>query len=88
MERGTEVHAYDPIVNSFEPAITIHHDMYEAIKGADALIIATEWNQFKTVDWKKVNELMKGNILVDGRNIIDPKVVRKHQLQYIGVARQ
>lgn len=88
LERGTEVHAYDPIVNSFEPAITIHHDMYEAIKGADALIIATEWNQFKTVDWKKVNELMKGNILVDGRNIIDPKVVRKHQLQYIGVARQ
>ncbi|MBD7938569.1 MULTISPECIES: UDP-glucose dehydrogenase family protein [Cytobacillus] len=88
LERGTEVHAYDPIVHSFEHAITIHQDMYDAIKGADALIIATEWNQFKTVDWKMVHDLMKGNILVDGRNIIDPKTVRNHQLQYIGVARQ
>ncbi|MGM7722610.1 UDP-glucose dehydrogenase family protein [Metabacillus sp. Hm71] len=88
LERGAEIHAYDPIVHLFEPAITIHQDMYESIKGADALIIATEWNQFKTVDWKKVKDFMKGNILVDGRNIIDPKIVTSHQFHYIGVARK
>lgn len=87
LERGAEIHAYDPVVNLSEASIIIHQDMYEATKGADALIIATEWHQFQTVDWKKVKDFMKGNILVDGRNLIDPKVVKKHQFHYIGVAR-
>jgi len=88
LKSGAEIHAYDPIVHLIEFPITIHQDMYEALKEADALIIATEWDQFKTVDWKKVKGYMKGNIVVDGRNIIDPKIVMNHQFEYIGVARQ
>ncbi|WP_246941735.1 UDP-glucose dehydrogenase family protein [Bacillus pinisoli] len=86
--KGAHIQAYDPIVQLPQKSITVHHDIYESIRGADVLIIATEWNQFKTVDWKKVKDLMKGDILVDGRNIIDPKRIESYQFQYIGVARQ
>ncbi len=88
LEKGAEIHAYDPAVHSVEPAIRVHQEMYEAVKGADVLIIATEWHQFKNADWKKVKELMQGDLLVDGRNMIDPKLAASHKFKYIGVARQ
>lgn len=87
LEKGAEIHAFDPIVQLSDPAITVYEDMYEAVKESDALIIATEWSQFKSVDWKKVKGFMKGNILVDGRNIIDRNHVAGYQFHYIGVAR-
>jgi len=87
LEKGAEIHAFDPIVQLSDPAITVYEDMYEAVKESDALIIATEWSQFKSVDWKKVKDFMKGNILVDGRNIIDRNHVAGYQFHYIGVAR-
>ena len=46
-------------------------DMYETAEGADALIVLTEWKQFRIPDWKKVHRLMAGNVVADGRNIYD-----------------
>ncbi|HWO77069.1 MAG TPA: UDP-glucose/GDP-mannose dehydrogenase family protein [Bacillus sp. (in: firmicutes)] len=59
----------------------------DAILDADCLFIATDWPSFKTLDWKKVKTWMKGDLVIDGRNCIDPKEIRKHGLRYIGVGR-
>ncbi len=70
---GAEVRVFDPVamdnVKQIYPQITYCGDKYEAVEGADALVLVTEWRQFRLVDWKKLREIMNGNVLVDGRNI-------------------
>lgn len=84
---GANVHAYDPVVHMNTPPPFCHKNIYDSIQDSEALIIATEWDEFKTVDWGKVSQLMKGNIILDGRNFINPQILKKHNLNYIGVAR-
>ena len=55
--------------------------------GADALIIMTEWNTFRSIDLDKVKDLMKGNKIVDGRNIYDPLTVKSIGFDYISIGR-
>ena len=50
---------------------------YEAARGADALAIMTEWRQFRLPDWAEIKKIMKGSIIVDGRNIYDPQELRE-----------
>lgn len=59
----------------------------EAITGVDCIVIATDWPQFKALDWKKVENLMKGNLIIDGRNCLDPSLIKKYGLRYAGVGR-
>ncbi|RKL69360.1 UDP-glucose 6-dehydrogenase [Salipaludibacillus neizhouensis] len=87
IEKGANVYAYDPIVHLPSSKITCHQDIYESIKGSDALILATEWSEFQKVNWIKVKDSMEGSVIVDGRNVIDPVIVKKHGFHYIGVAR-
>jgi UDPglucose 6-dehydrogenase len=61
--------------------------MYEAVEGAEALLVITEWDQFKQADLKKVKEKMAALKIVDGRNIFDPKVVRKMGFEYVSMGR-
>ncbi|MET3699137.1 UDPglucose 6-dehydrogenase [Bacillus oleivorans] len=61
--------------------------MEEAILDADCVFIATDWPSFKTLDWKKVKTWMKGDLIIDGRNCINPDEIRKHDLRYVGVGR-
>lgn len=84
---GANVHAYDPVVHITTPPPFCHKNIYDSIQDSEALIIATEWDEFKTVDWGKVSSLMKGNIIVDGRNFINQQILKKHNFNYIGVAR-
>lgn len=84
---GADIHAYDPIVTLNSSPPICHKDIYESIENTDALIIATEWDQFSKVDWNKVSELMRGNIVIDGRNFIEPYLLKRNNLKYIGVAR-
>jgi len=58
-----------------------------AATGADAIVLATEWNEFRELDWTAVREAMRGDVLVDGRNLYDP--VRMHELgfRYFGMGR-
>ena len=83
------IQAYDPqaMENAGKelPEITLCKDPYETAKGADALILATEWNEFKQLDFKKLFKLMHTPVLVDGRNQWDSKILRKIGFTYFGI---
>ena len=81
---GASCTAFDPVANDnaraeMGPAATIVDDMYEALKGADALIISTDWDEFKSPDFNKVKSLMKNPVIFDGRNLY-----RLHDMQQAG----
>ncbi|WP_332694674.1 UDP-glucose dehydrogenase family protein [Halalkalibacter lacteus] len=86
-EEGCNIHVFDPVVFPKVKNTTAYKDMYESIQQADLLIVATEWRQFIEADWAIVKEKMKGNILVDCRNCIQPYTLKRNGLKYIGVAR-
>jgi UDPglucose 6-dehydrogenase len=62
-------------------------DAYDVAEGCDALIMATDWNEFKNLDWKRIKGLMKTAILVDGRNMYDPAKMKEIGFTYRGVGR-
>ena len=64
-----------------------YDDAYGALKEADALIIVTEWDQFREPDYEKMKSLMKGNVIIDGRNIYNSEDMKKKGFQYQGVGR-
>lgn len=84
-EEGAEVVAYDPEATA--PDFRNAESAIEAVEGADVLLIATEWPEFKTVDLNKVCKSMRGHRIVDARNLLDPKVVRSAGLDYWGLGR-
>jgi UDPglucose 6-dehydrogenase len=59
----------------------------EAAKGADAVVLVTEWPEFESLDWAELARRMRGDLVVDGRNALDPAAVRAAGLQYEGVGR-
>lgn len=68
--------------------VDFYETSYDAVKGADALMVLTEWDEFREVDLEKVKKLMKKAIIFDGRNIFDPEKVRNIGFKYIGVGRK
>jgi UDPglucose 6-dehydrogenase len=89
---GATINAHDPIAIEGARAevgehITYCVQMYEAINECDALLLATEWNEYKNIDFRMVRKLMRGDIVFDGRNIFDPEKVVGQGLRYIGVGR-
>ncbi|HDR7791496.1 TPA: UDP-glucose/GDP-mannose dehydrogenase family protein [Bacillus luti] len=87
---GYEIHAYDPIAllpSHIKKQVTQHTELEPSITNSDCIIIATEWDEFKTLDWQQVKKLMRGCTIVDGRNCIKQNEIVKHGLQYIGVGR-
>ena len=88
---GAIVKAYDP--QSMEnakieiPLVTLCKNPYEVADGADALVLATEWNEFKQLDFEKIFESMQNPIIMDGRNLWDPDLLTKIGFQYYGVGR-
>lgn len=91
MKEGATVRAYDPVAmdNAVRilPDIEMCHDAYEVAEGADALLLVTEWNEFKHLDLAKIKQLMKTPILVDGRNVYDPGMVSTQGFTYRGMGR-
>ena len=69
------------------PEIQLVEDAYEAARDADALILVTEWNEFRQLDMKRIRKLMRGDVLLDGRNIWSPQKMRDLGFHYIGVGR-
>jgi UDPglucose 6-dehydrogenase len=90
-DRGARVCAYDPaaLANALRlaPSLEIFHDPYEAVEGADAVVLVTEWNEFKALDLMKVRTRMRGNLFVDARNLYEPGTMRRIGFDYVGVAR-
>ena len=74
---GGFVNAYDPIANN-EMAKVINNinyfdSLYDAVNDADAAVVMTEWNEFRSLDLKKIKSKMRGNVILDTRNIINMK---------------
>ena len=88
---GATVQTYDPVamVNASRllKNVKLCGDAYEVAEGCDALIMATDWNEFKNLDWAKVKSVMKNPVLVDGRNMYDPAKMREMGFTYRGVGR-
>jgi len=92
LELGARIQAYDPMAmekcKSILPDITYCEDAYSAAKGADALMVLTEWNHFKHLALPRLKEVMAGCFLFDGRNIYNPETVRRAGFKYYGVGRE
>ena len=88
---GASVRAYDPVAMEqaarLYPEIEYAPDAYEAAKGADALVLATAWPQFQTLDLHKVRSLMRRPLLLDARNALDVATVTGAGLVYLGIGR-
>ncbi len=90
-KRGATVKAFDPVAMEEAkhslPDIEYATDEYDAIKDADALVIITEWNQFRALDMEKVKQLLKSPKIADLRNIYEPQIMRELGFEYVGVGR-
>ena len=88
---GAIVKAYDPQAMDeaahLLPKVKRCKDAYEAARGADCLVILTEWNEFKELDFKRLKKLLRQPLMVDGRNLYDPHRLRALGFRYIGVGR-
>jgi len=91
IRRGASVKAFDPVAmeesKHFIEGIDYASDEYDAISGADALVIITEWNQFRALDLEKVKELLAAPRIADLRNIYEPSDMRALGFEYVGVGR-
>lgn len=91
IRRGATVRAYDPVAMENTaaemPEVLMCKDSYEAVEGADAVVIGTPWNEFKQLDMERVRRAMKSPIMVDGRNIHEPDRMKALGFTYRGVGR-
>jgi UDPglucose 6-dehydrogenase len=94
MDLGASVQAFDPTVDAdTEPAddlrgLQLRGDPYEATAGARALVVLTEWDEFRWLDFTRVHDLMAAPCIVDARNLLDPAAVRRMGFRYVGIGRQ
>ncbi len=92
--QGAKVQAYDPVamdeVRHIYPAesnLMLTHSAMDAINNADALIINTEWREFRSPDWKRIKENLRQPLVFDGRNIYDPEILRENDIEYYCIGR-
>jgi UDPglucose 6-dehydrogenase len=62
-------------------------DPYAAVQGADALLIATEWREFRSPDWARLRETMAYPLIFDGRNLYEPEVLAREGFEYVSIGR-
>jgi len=89
---GAEVRAYDPAAieraRTILPEVEFLKDAYQVASGADALVLVTEWNEFRHLDMARIKQLMRRPVIVDGRNIYDPNAMRNLGFTYRGIGRE
>ncbi|ARP74769.1 UDP-glucose dehydrogenase family protein [Bordetella genomosp. 6] len=92
--RGARIRAYDPVampqavkVLDDNPAVELVDDMYQALDGADGLLIATEWKVFRAPDLTRVKQMLKAPLIIDGRNLYVPADMRAQGFDYQGIGR-
>jgi UDPglucose 6-dehydrogenase len=90
---GAEVSVYDPVAMEtckkfFKESVRYAGDNYSALENADALVVVTEWNEFRVVDLQKVKSLLHEAVIFDGRNIYDPEAMKKAGFKYFGIGRK
>jgi UDPglucose 6-dehydrogenase len=89
--KGAKVKGFDPVAmevaDPLMPNVEMAENAYELAKDCDAIIVATEWNEFRQLDLEQIRDSMKKPIIVDGRNIYDPAKMKALGFTYRGVGR-
>ena len=95
---GANVDAYDPVAvpnakmlfegKKVKGSVRFLDEQYEVLKDADALILVTEWQEFREPDYEQMKKLMKGRIIFDGRNIYNPDKIKSLGFEYYGIGRK
>jgi UDPglucose 6-dehydrogenase len=90
-DNGATVHAYDPegmeIARGMLPGVTFGDSPYAIAEGADVLVLVTEWDEFRALDFRRLKPLMAQPVIVDLRNVYPAEEVTRHGLAYYGVGR-
>ena len=91
LDHGGIVSAYDPIANNAMSTvykdIEYYNSLYDAVEGAEGIVIMTEWNEFRSLDLHKIKNMMSGNIILDTRNIIDMDELSSFGFSYDNIGR-
>jgi UDPglucose 6-dehydrogenase len=94
LKAGARVRAYDPVaaaearrIYSDQPELVLCKNAYEAAEGADALAIVTEWQEFRSPDFERLKQILKGPVIFDGRNLYDPGMVSRFGFTYYAIGR-
>ena len=92
IDKGATIRAHDPqgVEESrrlLPDGITYCDDIYETVAGADAIVLMTEWNEYRGLDFPRIRESVNGQIFVDLRNVYEPDVIAGHGFEYHGVGR-
>jgi UDPglucose 6-dehydrogenase len=92
LEEGAVVRAFDPGAGdrprALVPGIELCADAYDAAAGADAMALLTEWDQFRWLDFDRLRDAMRGDAIIDARNLLDPAAMRRRGFTYQGVGRR
>jgi UDPglucose 6-dehydrogenase len=92
LRMGARVKAYDPAAmdeaKSVFPELEFGEDAYDIARGSDALVLATEWNQFRRLDLERIKSLLKSPIFIDLRNVYEPDQMKRLGFDYCGVGRK
>jgi len=89
LKEGAKIRAFDPVsienMKKIFPEIHYSKTCYEALKNAHALMILTEWDEFRGADFERIKELMKGKLILDGRNIYKSTFIKNSKMEYINI---
>ena len=95
VKRGARVAAYDPIAIdeakrtlASMPGVSFAKSPLDALRDADALVLVTEWQEFRSPDFSELKRLLRQPLVFDGRNLFDPQLVRAAGLEYFGIGRR
>jgi UDPglucose 6-dehydrogenase len=92
LEEGAHVHATDPEALSkakmLLPAVTYYEDPYDALREADAALVCTEWQAYRSLDWQRAGTLMARRLVIDGRNLYSPARMRELGFEYYSFGRE
>lgn len=88
---GARIKAFDPQAmgeaKKLLPSVKLCKSPYEVARGADCLVVLTEWNEFKELDFARIKKLLRQPLIIDGRNIYDPDLMSKLGFRYYGIGR-
>ena len=91
LDEGATVSAYDPEATEKAraalPSITYCTDPYQTAQGADAVLIVTEWDEFREIDWARIRKVIERPLILDGRNMLNATEVTGHGFQYVSIGR-
>ena len=90
---GARIRAYDPVAMDnarplVPPDVAFSHSAYEAADGADAVVLLTEWNEFKFLNLERLRRLLKRPVIFDGRNLYEPERMRRLGFEYYSIGRR